>query len=1157
MALISPGVQVSVIDESFYTPAEPGTRPLFIVATAQDKVNGSGTGTAQGTLAANAGKVYLLTSQRDLVDTFGDPVFKVDANNNPIHAGEQNEYGLQAAYSYLGVSNSAFVVRADIDLNLLDAQADAPGGAPADGTFWLDTATSTFGVFQWNGAPATTTGGQSFTTKVPTVILDSTKLDAGGPLDTVGAVGEYAIVPGADQTGTTVDDRNNHVLSLYYKSRYNPDGSVGSASWVKVGSDGWRAAWPTVQGESADSTGLTIDSGKTLVITAYTAAGSVVGSAKTVTASGTTLASLVSDINGGSDIGVEARVVDSLLQLFVTSAEVERVVVENGNGTLVGTSAKGTSGLTAGTYYAPALAIQAHTSVPQWKLNKAGNLARPTGSVWIKTTEPNAGARWRLKSYNANTLLWNAVEAPLYSSSAAALAALSPVKGGTDLAINTAYVQFNLNGSESDIRPEGDFRVMRRARTGATSVKTKVITSGTLTVGNYRFKMAESKAGDATLSRKLVSVSITGTAADATAIANAINNAFEDSSGTIGNSSPFVNIIASVSADNRVVIEHKLGGEIRFADLGDSVNFVGTQLGLTDVTENLVYEAPTEDSTFAYVASNWVPLTITPDTSTQVRQSYYISATAPETLPADGTLWYSSVVDEVDIMVHNGEIWTGYKTVYADTNPTGPIVAASTPTTQTDGTPLVDGDLWVDTSDLANYPLIKRYNGDFGRWDTLDTSDQTTENGVLFADARSGTTGGTTNVAPTATITALLTSNYVDFDAPDPALYPQGMLLWNTRRSGYNVKKFVRNYIDVTADNIRYKADFNDIGDRPTSGDAQTNYYPHRWVTASANQADGSGSFGRKAQRRVVITALQALVNSNEDLRDTEIRNFNLIAAPGYPELIGEMISLNVDRRLTAFVVGDTPARLVPDATTINDWGNNVAGALQDNDDGLVSYDEYMGVFYPWGFTSDNAGRDIAVPPSHMICRMIALSDQVSYPWFAPAGTRRGGITNATAVGYISNEGEFVSVALNEGQRDTLYNVKVNPITFFTGAGLVNFGQKTRARNASALDRINVARLVIYLRSQLNKLAKPYIFEPNDKVTRDEIKQQVESLLLELVGQRALYDFLVVCDESNNTPTRIDRNELYVDIAIEPVKAVEFIYIPVRLKNTGEIAGLG
>jgi hypothetical protein len=93
----------------------------------------------------------------------------------------------------------------------------------------------------------------------------------------------------------------------------------------------------------------------------------------------------------------------------------------------------------------------------------------------------------------------------------------------------------------------------------------------------------------------------------------------------------------------------------------------------------------------------------------------------------------------------------------------------------------------------------------------------------------------------------------------------------------------------------------------------------------------------------------------------------------------------------------------------------------------------------------------------------------------------------------------------------------------------------------------------VYIRSQLTKLARPYVFEPNDSITRDEIKGAVESLLLELVGLRALYDYAVVCDESNNTPSRVDRNELYVDIAIEPVKAIEFIYIPVRIKNTGEI----
>ena len=520
---------------------------------------------------------------------------------------------------------------------------------------------------------------------------------------------------------------------------------------------------------------------------------------------------------------------------------------------------------------------------------------------------------------------------------------------------------------------------------------------------------------------------------------------------------------------------------------------------------------------------------------------YFISDTAPTTKTADGKLWYSSVVDEVDIMINDGSKWTGYLNYgpTTDTNVNGPTVSPTAPSNP------ADLDLWVDTSDLEHYPLLKRWNNSFKRWDLVDVTDQTTENGIVFADARWSTDG--MDDMP-ATITALLSNDFVDFDCPDPALYPEGMLLWNTRRSGFNVKRYVRNYIDTTAINRRFGA-----GD----GETMTDYFTDRWVTESANQTDGSGSFGRHAQRKVIIQSLQHVVNNNEEIRDTERNSFNLLACPGYPELIGELVNLNYDRGLTAFVVGDTPARLEPSATNLNNWGTNLMGALEDNDSGLVSFDEYLGVFYPWGYTSDNFGKNVAVPPSHMILRTIALNDQVAYPWFAPAGTRRGNVTNATAVGYVTAEGEFKSVALNDGQRDTLYNVKVNPITYFTGAGLVNFGQKTRAKGASALDRINVARLVIFLRNQLNKLAKPYIFEPNDKITRDEIKQQVESLLLELVGQRALYDFLVVCDESNNTPNRIDRSELHVDIAIEPVKAVEFIYIPVRLKNTGEIAGLG
>jgi hypothetical protein len=459
---------------------------------------------------------------------------------------------------------------------------------------------------------------------------------------------------------------------------------------------------------------------------------------------------------------------------------------------------------------------------------------------------------------------------------------------------------------------------------------------------------------------------------------------------------------------------------------------------------------------------------------------------------------------------------------------------------------------------MENYPTIYRYNSNLTdiadlsqRWELIDKTDQTTEEGVLFADARWATAGASTEAS---TIEDLVTNNFLDTDAPDPALYPKGMLLWNLRRSGGNVKKYVNNYIDTAADNARFDADNSPSGNVYEGGESQAGYWTDRWVTASGNNEDGSGSFGRMAQRKVVVQAMKSVVDTSSEIRDEERRNFNLIAAPGYPELMSNLVNLNIDRGITAFVIGDTPLRLRSDATSLTTWGSNANLVTDNGDDGVVTYDEYLATYYPNGFTTDLSGAPAVVPASHMMLRTIALSDNVSYPWFAPAGTRRGGITNATAVGYIdATSGEFQTVALNEGQRDTLYDLKINPIPFFNGVGLVAYGQKTRARNASALDRINVARLVVYLRSQLNKLARPYIFEPNDKITRDEVKQAVESLLLELVGLRAIYDFAVVCDESNNTPSRVDRNELYVDIAIEPVKAVEFIYIPLRVKNTGEI----
>ena len=1057
MALVSPGVQVSVIDESFYTPAEPGTVPMIFVASAQDKTNSSGTGTALGTLAANAGKVYLMTSQRELAETFGDPIFKTDANNNPIHGGETNEYGLQAAYSYLGVANRAYVVRADVDLGQLEATAIAPASNPPSGTYWFDTASTKFGIFEWNGSSANVTGGQTFTNKVPTVITDSTLVSNDVPKNSVGQAGDYAIVATSTANG------------LFYK-KYN-------GNWVGVGTTEWKASVPSVAGKSGTGTG-------TFTIT-------VNGTGHTVTVAGVGSASDVATaINGNNGLtlsGVTAYHVPNTTVFYIyNDGTVDANQIEiNGASNY---------GIPNGTYYIPAVKVSAHTDVPAWK--SSDTTPRPTGSMWLKTTTPNSGAKWIVKKFNGTTNLWEDISAPIYADNQTALYSLDRAGGGSNLAVGDLYVRHEqtTDGIEQYI--------YRRESTGATSITSNAITNQ---VTNGTFTMAESIVGQQALNP---AITITISSSSAEHVATQING--------VG----FTNIQASVDSNNRVVIEHTKGGEIAIVD----ANNVFASMGFTVSTPNLYADV------VGFRASNWKIL------------SYTASNTAVTTTAADGQLWYSSVVDEVDIMYHNGTNWKGYSAV-SGSDPAGPTVSATAPTVQSDGSALVEGDLWIDTSDLENYPNIYKWNASSLKWIAVDKSDQTTENGILFADARWSTAGANSTAAD---IADLLGSDYLDPDAPDPALYPRGMLLWNLRRSGFNVKKYVRNYIDVTAENGRGTDD----------GVLMNGYHPDRWVTESGNQIDGSGSFGRKAQRKVVVQSLQAMVNSNQDIRDDESRIFNLMATPGYPELIGEMISLNNDRGLSAFIVGDSPFRLTPDATSLQNWASNVNLAVEDNDNGLVSTDEYLGVFYPSGFTSDNFGNNIVVPPSHMMMRTIALSDQVSFPWFAPAGTRRGGITNASSTGYITSEGEFQSTALNEGQRDTLYSNNVNPITFITGAGLVNYGQKTRFAGSSSLDRINVARLVIYLRSQLNKLARPYVFEPNDKITRDEIKAQAESLLLELLGNRAIYDFLVVCDESNNTPTRIDRNELYLDIAIEPVKAVEFIYIPLRLKNTGEISGL-
>jgi len=1147
MTLMSPGVEVQVIDESFYVPAEPSTRPLIILATRQDKVNASGTGIARGTLAANAGKLWLVTSQRELSDLFGTPLFYKDSSGNPIHGGELNEYGLQAAYSFLGIANSAYVIRADVDLGELEQQYNEPGANPAAGTYWLDTQNTRIGIFEWNGEPGDITGGQKFTNKVPYIFTKTSQVNLDeSPLQSKGIPGEYALVS------------LSNVNKLWYKNR--------KGSWVQVGSNDWHKSWPTIVGSVTnpvipDSSSFYING--TLISVGV----------------GADLTTVKAAIGTGNIVrGVNADIIDNKLEIYSNGAVDSPQLDSTSSNTIV--IADGTGGLltalgiTAGSYNGPRMQISPHTQVPRFKENdfdlSGRSLKRPTGSLWIKTTDVNLGARWRVKLWNTNTEDWDQVSAPLYSNNEAAIYGLDRAGGGENIPTGAVYVQYNFyEDTGTDTTPRvANFKIWRRQRPSPTTIVSSVIEDGTFDMGTtYTFTIAETRAAQLALTPfRTVEFTATGVGTtDADRLAGAINEG--DGTGD----DPFKNIQADVDSRNRLTITHKLGGDIRLRETPETgpFQYILTGTWNNDTLSGVanLYQDPLDPiigtpidplipdgdayGTYWYIISNWRPLV------------YTASEDPPQALPETGRLWYNSALDQVDIMIHNGSTWVGYlypgalsgPSIYREaspyydsnteqqTDPNGPIISATRPTLQSDGTPLRNGDLWIDTSDIENYPAIYKYDGNFFVWNPIDTTDQTTEDGIVFADARYNTTGANSDTP--GEIIDLLVENFLDFDAPDPDLYPRGMLLFNTRRSGFNVKRFVRNHIDNDDDNVR-------MLDESMDG-----YYPHRWVNESGNDSDGRGLFGRKAQRKVVVKRLKAITDTSQAIRDWERNTFNLISTPGYCENIQNMVTLNYDRKLTAFVVGDSPMRLTSDATSLVEWGSNALLATDNGEKGLTTYDQYLGVYYPSGFTNDNTGNDIVVPASHMVLRTIALSDAVSFPWFAPAGIRRGGVTNASSIGYVdAQEGEFRSIALNEGQRDSLYSVNVNPITFLTGSGLVIFGQKTRARAASSLDRINVARLVIYLRGQLDKLCKPYIFEPNDKITRDEIKGAADSLMLDLVSKRAVYDFLTVCDETNNTPTRIDRNELWLDIAIEPVKAVEFIYIPLRLKNTGEIAGI-
>lgn len=304
------------------------------------------------------------------------------------------------------------------------------------------------------------------------------------------------------------------------------------------------------------------------------------------------------------------------------------------------------------------------------------------------------------------------------------------------------------------------------------------------------------------------------------------------------------------------------------------------------------------------------------------------------------------------------------------------------------------------------------------------------------------------------------------------------------------------------------------------------------------------------ARRVAIVSALQATINGSTQLR-SDAFDYNIVLAPGYHEVVDELLSLVADVEDEVFVVADTPCNKDVDGITNPSTGWAASSARLRS--------PHVAYYYPWGFASNIDGTNVCVSPSGIAMRTITYSDNVSEVWFAPAGLRRGLITGISMLGYVTGQLGGVTVFnelnLNRGDMDALYQYAaggdINPLLFQPGQGFVIWGQKTSAPFASAMDRINVSRLMKYIKRSLRRNTQSFVFQPNDQLTRDNLKAVIDSFLSDLIVKRGLYDFITRCDEINNSADRIDRNELYAEVAVKPVKASEFIYIPITIVTTG------
>lgn len=279
-------------------------------------------------------------------------------------------------------------------------------------------------------------------------------------------------------------------------------------------------------------------------------------------------------------------------------------------------------------------------------------------------------------------------------------------------------------------------------------------------------------------------------------------------------------------------------------------------------------------------------------------------------------------------------------------------------------------------------------------------------------------------------------------------------------------------------------------------------------------------------------TGMQAL--------DDPVLNVGVALVPGVATEAVQNALITLAENTQDFIALVSPPYAVGTVQDAIDWSNGQAASTDSRATAINS--SYAAIYWPWvKVFSTFDGVDRFYDPTIFAARQMAYTDAVSDTWFAPAGFQRGRLTKPTEV----------EVKLNQGDRDSLYSGgnAINPIVAFPQQGLTIFGQRTAQREASSLDRINVRRLLIYVRKVLLAATQRFVFEPNDEFTWSQIEGVVNPFLDDIRRRRGISEFRVVCDETTNTPLRVDRNELWTKVLLKPTKTAEVIVFEINLTN--------